>query len=1403
MASKISNGTMNVLNARPMVTAAIVLLAAVAVALALLYALPALAQEPGAGPLAGFTLVDASDQAELATLTDGASVEIADPDGGSYGIRADLAEGESVGSVSLELSGAKSVDPRTENLAPYSLYGDHVDGATRHLDGESLPAGSYTLTATAYAESSLGGDELGTLEVSFTIAQTNRAPVFGSATYNFSVAEDAAVGTSVGSVSATDADDDTLTYSIETGNGDGKFAISSAGAITTAGTLDHETTPSYTLTVQADDGNGGTATATVNVTVTDVEETSPGPLTGFTLVDASDQTTLASLTGGASVELADPDGGSYAVRADVDANANIGSVRLALSGAKSVSRTENVAPYSLYGDGGADDLNGQTLPAGSYTLTATAYANSNLGGDELGTLEMSFTVTQANRVPEFGSATYNFSVAEDAATGTAVGTVSATDADSDDSLTYTIESGNGDGKFAISSAGAITTAGALDHATTPSYALTVQADDGNGATATTTVNVSVTDVMDPFDGFTLLDASDQSVLATLTEGATVGLDDPDEGSYALRAHVSAGSEGAAVGSVQLELDGPKTVSRTLDQAPYSLYGHDGSGDLSGEVLPAGSYTLTATAYSESDLGGDELASLSVSFTVAKQEPPVPPSPPALAARHDRVLVSWLLPTQPATVTVDAMELLRDGLVVASPGWQRDVTNYQYEDTDVMPEATYAYQLRMTAVGETLLGTVVEATTSSPPANEPVHPLLLAMDDRDADPSGATPLNAPVVGGEAHQMATAQAQAIIAAQGGNAEWAQANGLTWALATTTQTGNLATTSGDMEDNYSVTLEDAYDEHTLGIKVTGLGASITVKVTDSDGAVVGQGANGAADNVTLDTLTLPYGTYNIELRLAENKATGYTLSYELDALDPWADLRGKAEVFDWYRVDGTWGRQGFFWQLGWPPEGWDRAFTVRKFGYFLGSDRDGYTPSDPVIYHTFDLDVERAVMVYGSGGPADKWHRDVYITLEDSDGRTVARGRRPELNRQVLTETIGSGTYYSRVEWTQYDDRCRDLDFFLANKGVGGICRSVNMRSALWTWPPPDDPDKSPDTKVSYDVPNHAAPKLITPPDDPQADNRFTPIQSRHTIDYARLTWELPRLGGGVTVSSYTLQRNDEGDGGAWVDLHSSDTPFTAYTDRTVQPYAYYYYRLKLQTSDGEVRSPAYVSANPRFTHVGEVYIKEIAKDSVTIAWHPVQDIAAIDGYRIYDRAGTIEDHTLVATVGPDVTEFTHENLPYSPWFYSYKVVPFKSDQRGQGSFDATAFVVDHPDLRAKRDGYYVDAARAPWSTGMVYDKTPRGDVWVRWGLSRGNAVPTGYQIRRTTSRGDEVVNVEIIDVPGKHSGDYVDREFPWGMQYYEVRAVNEYGYGGWGFATCWPEDGLMYFNYNGSQYRPDSD
>ena len=139
-----------------------------------------------------------------------------------------------------------------------------------------------------------------------------------------------------------------------------------------------------------------TSSATTEVTAAAME---PGPLTGFTVVDASDQTVVGALTAGATLTLEDPASGSYGIRVDTDPDVEIGSVRLELTGAKDVDKTENLAPYSLYGDSDGN-LNGQALPTGQYTLKTTAYAEPRLEGAVLGTLEVSFTVTETSAEEE-------------------------------------------------------------------------------------------------------------------------------------------------------------------------------------------------------------------------------------------------------------------------------------------------------------------------------------------------------------------------------------------------------------------------------------------------------------------------------------------------------------------------------------------------------------------------------------------------------------------------------------------------------------------------------------------------------------------------------------------------------------------------------------------------------------------------------------------------------------------------------------------------------------------------------------------------------------------------------------------------------------------------------------------
>ena len=174
--------------------------------------------------------------------------------------------------------------------------------------------------------------------------------------------------------------------------------------------------------------------------------------------------------------------------------------------------------FAVTGGGGtlsatsvATDATGRaqvTLTPGATAATQTVTATVTHAGK---TLTQTFTAT-ANRPPTFTSAA-TFSVAEKPAT-TTVGTVVATDADSQDSVTYAITGGVDSAKFAITNAGALTFAAAPNYeapgdlvSTDPAnvadnneYVIIVTATSGSGArqlTATQTLTITVTDVNEP------------------------------------------------------------------------------------------------------------------------------------------------------------------------------------------------------------------------------------------------------------------------------------------------------------------------------------------------------------------------------------------------------------------------------------------------------------------------------------------------------------------------------------------------------------------------------------------------------------------------------------------------------------------------------------------------------------------------------------------------------------------------------------------------------------------------------------------------------------------------------------------------------------------------------------------
>ena len=105
----------------------------------------------------------------------------------------------------------------------------------------------------------------------------NSAPVFTEGVVTTrSISENADSGTNIGTaVSATDADNDTLTYTLGGTDAASFSIVSTSGQLQTKAALDYETKTSYAVTVSVSDGNAGIDSITVTIKVTDAAEDDP------------------------------------------------------------------------------------------------------------------------------------------------------------------------------------------------------------------------------------------------------------------------------------------------------------------------------------------------------------------------------------------------------------------------------------------------------------------------------------------------------------------------------------------------------------------------------------------------------------------------------------------------------------------------------------------------------------------------------------------------------------------------------------------------------------------------------------------------------------------------------------------------------------------------------------------------------------------------------------------------------------------------------------------------------------------------------------------------------------------------------------------------------------------------
>ncbi len=258
-----------------------------------------------------------------------------------------------------------------------------------------LPGGNLSPSAIVYAGSITIGSNLAVKarvrngnswsalhEESYTVS-ANAAPVLGAIG-----SKSVVVGQTLSfTVTATDDPAQTLTYSLVNAPGGASIGASSGVFSWTPAAAGN-----VSFTVRVTDNGNPAMWDEEQITVSVSSATAP-LVNSFTLVNASNEQDLMTLTNNAVLNLGTLPSTALNVRANAS---NAVSVKLVLSGAQSKTIIENVVPFALYGDANGN-YNAWTPVVGSYTLTATPYSATGGKGTAGAPLTINFTVT--NQAP--------------------------------------------------------------------------------------------------------------------------------------------------------------------------------------------------------------------------------------------------------------------------------------------------------------------------------------------------------------------------------------------------------------------------------------------------------------------------------------------------------------------------------------------------------------------------------------------------------------------------------------------------------------------------------------------------------------------------------------------------------------------------------------------------------------------------------------------------------------------------------------------------------------------------------------------------------------------------------------------------------------------------------------------
>ena len=344
------------------------------------------------------------------------------------------------------------------------------------LDYETKTSYSFTVIAQDQGP----GDSSGSTTVTVNVIDVNdNAPAFLGTPYVAVIKENAGTGTPVINVNATDSDSGPagkVKYFIISGNIRNAFAIhEDTGLITVNTALDQETTPSYTLFIQAKDSGSPSLQSQVPVIITVKDTNDNIPVFQGLPYSASVPEDFGTVLPVLKVSATDDDAGV------------LGQITYRID-----STDDSKDTFTIDDQGNIrvkTSLDYETKEEYSFKVVAKD------GGNATAEAPVTVYVTDVNdHEPLFDKNPYVEFVDENLPPNRVINTVNARDEDSGQrgSVTYSIIDGNIGNAFTINAQGQVIALISFDRETREFYNLTIQAKDGGSPAKSSTTQMDIT-----------------------------------------------------------------------------------------------------------------------------------------------------------------------------------------------------------------------------------------------------------------------------------------------------------------------------------------------------------------------------------------------------------------------------------------------------------------------------------------------------------------------------------------------------------------------------------------------------------------------------------------------------------------------------------------------------------------------------------------------------------------------------------------------------------------------------------------------------------------------------------------------------------------------------------------------